>query len=427
MDTKGAVDLSLNATALLGPGPLDDPTRDLLHKLSYTQWDLPPRVWVEAQLVRLAVASVIEARLLHLREERLGFFDLVKDPAKVTLRQLAALWRGHHGAAGQAFELAVVEAANRGVPEVVDPLVEALRLLDIHESRPPKMMLLGLEKVPAAHRDAAAANIVAILPEGAVLRTKQRGRPLSRQTVAARLTDARWSDMAAGGGPTDAAAADPAVGAESRPHAMGEGSHFTEQDQLARADALLYAGQVIVGVSMKINRQALMQGSSKYGWLNVPLWITRGPKSRFDTKVYHQPGAKVHMVVVELADNRWTRCFDTALLILEDVLSRVDRGHYARADAVNGIRMLGNNPTAQVTQRLVKQADQPIDSITRQLREVHPTVEQHLASRIMAAPLETTLPTLADSALLDAWHAHGEAGGIYKGPHHLFFQGDFHP
>lgn len=70
------------------------------------------------QLLRLALASVLEARLLNVRSSRLAAFDLSADPETVTRTQLAALHRAHSGTAGQAFELAVADACNAGVAEV---------------------------------------------------------------------------------------------------------------------------------------------------------------------------------------------------------------------------------------------------------------------------------------------------------------------
>src|SRR5699024_10282584 len=107
--------------------------------------------------------------------------------------------------------------------------------------------------------------------------------------------------------------------------------------------------------------------SARDGWRDVPLWITRGPRMLRTTAVYKQTRAKVPMVVVELADNRWTRCFETALQIFEVVLHRVDRGRSPSQLMQSGTpRSLGpgwmNDSSTQVIQRLTRQADQSIES-----------------------------------------------------------------
>ncbi|MEP7370146.1 MAG: hypothetical protein ABI662_10840 [Dermatophilaceae bacterium] len=340
----------------------------------------------------------------------------------MTLEQLAALWRGHAGAAGQAFELAVVEAVNHGIPEVVVPLVESLRLLGIHDTQPPRMMVLGLEKVPVDQRDAAVATIAALLPDGAGLRTGLPGRPLQPQAVATRMMDS-WPDQSR-------AAGEPAPRGDEKPHGVTDelrdpDSFYTEQSQLARADALLYTNRAMVPVSMKINQKEVQQGSARHGWRDVPLWITRAPKCRSATSVYKQPSAKVTMVVVELADNRWTRCFETALTIIESVLVRVDRGRATPASAKGFSSRDITSPAALAYKRLVRQANRPIESITEELRRgVHPSVELSMRSLILATPIETSLPAVDELTLMEAWQAEAAGGGIYRGPHHLFFQGD---
>lgn len=415
MDTRGAVDLSVDATWMRAPKTLGDTSRQRMLAAADTQWQLPPDSWLESQLVRLALASIIEARLLHVREQRLLSFDLPKDPAVVTLKQLAALWRSHDGAVGQAFELAVADAVGHGVPEVVEPVRDALTRLGIHEAGPLQMILFGLEKVPVDQRDVAAASLLARIPEGAVLRTGQRGRPLTPTTVADRLTRASWPTTPAPAG-ADAPTADRAGGYHARNLAKAE-SHAAVS-QLPRADALLVAGRKMVCVSMKVSSYPVFHRSNQYGWRDVPLWITRARPGEGPTQVRTQAGARVPMVVVSLADNRWTQCFERALRVLEEVLLAVDLGR----PPVGVSTRLGGS-IDQVTRLLVKRAHLPVRTIAEELRDVHPAVGSVMGEQIAAVPAAASLTVVDSPAVVRAWEVEGRAGGVYTGQQHLFFGG----
>jgi len=119
----------------------------------------------------------------------------------VRLEQLAVVFRPHNGNAGQAFELAVADAVNTGVPAIVDPLREAMKLLGVTDSGPLRMVTVGAEKVPA-ERQQEFWNVVAeAVGPDAVLRTGRRGRPAYPATTLSRLRASTWQSMKAPAGP----------------------------------------------------------------------------------------------------------------------------------------------------------------------------------------------------------------------------------
>lgn len=134
MDLSGAVDLSVRTIRLDLPPPMDrDQEVAAAHAAYDAGWNSTPAAYAQAQVVRLAVASILSARLLHVRKERFGAFGLVGNPEVVTVRQLAALHRPHRGTAGQAFELAVSDAVEAGEPFVCDKIRKGLRLLGVRD------------------------------------------------------------------------------------------------------------------------------------------------------------------------------------------------------------------------------------------------------------------------------------------------------
>src|SRR5438128_326760 len=74
-----------------------------LAERSAGQWTTGPLAWATQQVVRLAVAAALQARLAP-GPGRAGEDAVPTDPEKVTLARLATLFRPHVGLAAQAFE-----------------------------------------------------------------------------------------------------------------------------------------------------------------------------------------------------------------------------------------------------------------------------------------------------------------------------------
>lgn len=296
--TSGDIDLTLPATRLGTPIALSDDEHGFLRERAGRQLDLTPGDMVRRSVLRLAVASALESRLVHVRRGRLDAFDLPRNPRKVRLDQLAALHRHHAGTAGQAFELAVTEAVRAGNPEVIGPIVKGLSLLRIATPSSLNMMVLGLEKIRAEEAEGFYSALEEMLPDDAVLRTGARGRPASVQTAVANLKQATWSNM-------------------------GTGTQNPRRDlsQLGRADALLVADSAAVAVSMKITHTAV---SRQTAWKDVPLWITTGRPSLRGPTVSNESVGGLPKVVVRLSTDRWVGTFLTALHVVDHALARID-------------------------------------------------------------------------------------------------------
>lgn len=379
MDTNGAVRLTLPALVTRVSEPDESAVSDM-RDAAERQWDAPPRQWAAAQTTRLLLASVLEARLLHVRQHRLGAFSLVKDPESVTLQQLAALSRGHAGTAGQAFELAVADACNAGHPDVVKLLREALEhVVAAPLEEPPRMTVLGLEKVPAVRRAGLAEELLGSLPSGGVLRTGRPGRPLGAERAVQRLTTSSWSSMS----PDD----------------------DRDVSQLARADALLTSGSHIAAVSLKLTPTDLRRHSA--GWKDVPIWVTRSlwgtPEVRVSESSSHP------MVVVHLArqGNFWG-AFEGALRALDDALLLIDRG-----------ALVG--PKSPLVQGLSVRRAQPIAQIAADLRDVDPAVDAAFGRRIVTASRRKSVLTADLPGLARAWKEDAKSGNLLVGQAHLFF------
>ena len=358
-----------------------------LRRWAERQWDLAPGEWVEGQLVRLALASLLEARLLHLSSSRLDAFTLGKDPEGVTLAQLSHLWRQHHGESGQAFELAVADAVEAGVPEVVDPLRQAMLMLGAKDVSSIRMRVLGLEKVDRTRRREFAEAVLQDVHDGAVLRTGRRGRPMSGNTAMGRIGQQTWSSMSA--------PSDPDGGS-----------------QMARADALLFTDRDLFLASMKVNRLGVMRHRT-VGWQDVPLWITRstGP----ETTVRRVNDAKHPMVVVSLGDTRWTRAFDEASRCLWVALHDADMTR--RRPNSPGVR------NSEIPTRLYEMRHLPIAEVCRRLRQTHPGVQDLFgpAVRAQVGPQGVPVPEL--KPLRQGWLGAAEQVPVLlSGQQHVFLR-----
>lgn len=246
--------------------------------------------WVLLQRVGALVVSVLQARLVHIRESRLDGFALPRDPAQVTLRQVAALHRGHHGTLGQGFEIAVCDAINDQVPGVVSPVQDALAGLGVREPVV-RADLLALENVPVAQRPDVVDGLRDALADGSRLKTGTRGQPALIGT-----TLQRWA-----AGTLDAS--DP------------------DADQTPRADVLISTeSHWHVLASLKVNPWHV----DWVGWRNVPLWIvgdargalppTRRPVQRFPVQVAG-------------VGSRWMQRLRTAHDVVDTALAGIDGSH----------------------------------------------------------------------------------------------------
>lgn len=360
---------------------------DELLAVGEASWELTPDRWVQQQLLRLTLASVLEARLLNVRAGRLAAFNLSADPEIVTLTQLAALHREHHGTAGQAFELAVADACNAGVPQVTQPLLEALQLLGVSPDAPPRMQVLGLEKIPALYAAEIADQLRTQLPADGMLRTGTPGRPANVDTVLARLTQTNWRSV---------------------PKPNGYEPQVSQQP---RADAMLVSGLAMALVSIKLRETAVFRP----GWAGVPIWITLDPGS--PTQVYRRNEARCPTVVVKLGQGAWSTAFYEALNLLDVVARDVDLGH---STPRRGGRPWGNPIAAPIAFQLGKLRDEPIGAVAHELRRVHPAVLEQAEVDAAVGRSVLEIPILDAVGLHRGWQNESDHGALFAGQRHLF-------
>lgn len=401
MDESGTVDLPLRATQLNLPLYATQGELSRLRELSENQWDLKPSQWRDTQLVRLALASALEARLLHVQRDRLYAFGLRRDPNGVTFRQLAALWRSHQGTAGQAFELAVADAVERRVPEVVQPIAEGLRLLNIADADQFQMVVLGLEKVPADQAERFYTDLGRLLPNEARMRTGKPGRPAKLGTVLERLASSSWTSMRV-----------------ENPFARSGLSGRVERaerhlSQLGRADALLFTPSTVVPASLKIRCAAV----ERYGWKDVPMWIsTARLPGRAQTR--RVPGTHP-LVSVELCPGQWVRHFEMALDVLDEALEFADLGKSARRGSMISLLY---SPRDHLVRMLRLRSNQSIAEIVHQLRAVEPGVLDLFQAQTEATRVSAKVPLLGAKPLVNAWREDAAGAAVVVGQQHLFFK-----
>ncbi|MFB9312976.1 hypothetical protein [Nocardioides plantarum] len=231
-------------------------------------WNATPREWLTQQVVRLAVAAVLQSQV-----ERGG--EAHADQA--TLGDVAKLFRPHVGLAAQAFRLGVVEAVNAGVPAAVDPLRESLRRLGVTGREPLVMVALGLDRVPAGAGEEfwKAARV---------------------STTVTAVVDA----IAAG-------------------HHGAVDLGRLDRRQLARADALVLAGGKVTPVSL------VVPPAKNGGWLQVPVALTK-PRRRSAEELARGGKVAGGPVEVVLRADGWTEVFETALDALSAAMHQLDGG-----------------------------------------------------------------------------------------------------
>ena len=409
MDTRGAVDLSLAVSEVTMTDPRTLPAGDIERWAHESAYGMPTKLWTRIQLTRLAAASVLQARLLHVKASRLEVFNLVRDPERVTLQQLAPLQLVHRGTAGQAFEIAVADAVNRQRPEVTDPIRAGLRLLNLTAEEPLRMIVLGLEKVPIQFRSELWADVRAALPDNGKMRTGMRGRPANVETVISKLAAMSAADM-------------------QRPRTGPDRSQLTERDrrdrdsQLGRADALLACGADLVAVSLKINRRA----SRDETWRAVPLWITVGPEAVARPWSASGYGPRQSpRVSVELASQGWFALFRDALDAVDLALDQINRDR-----AISDVLLLGtasgwDSPTEHVpvplavAQTMWQLRRETVSQVVAELQRVHPGLRE-AAGAFALGQDQVQLNSLNVPAALEGWATESEEARLFQAQTHLF-------
>lgn len=401
MDTDFTQTLTVPATDLLIP---DEPTQDQLEALlrdaaSDSVWSMPVYDLAYAHVLRLAIASVLETQVLHIRSQRFDTFALAGDPAAVTLEQVAALFRPHNGTAGQAFELAVADAINAGVAEVLDPVRQALQLLNVPSEGRIRMLCLGLEKVPSEARAEFWAEVGSLIDDDTVLRTGQRGRPAKLATVIGRLCQSTWSEM----------------GGFDR-NAGYTGDERAQVSQLGRADALLYGEGWMTPVSLKINERHIISP-----WLDVPLWITTS--TMHATKVYKRESHGINrppQIVVTLSTDGWAGLFANAVDAVLIASRGIDRGQ-----SPGRLRAPTGTPTERgmfraAVQRLWQRRGDTVAAICNSLRDIDPAVVELFGQSVESSPTVATARLLDTAVAEELWTPSGSGAQLVVGQAHLF-------
>lgn len=402
VDTTGAVDLSLRATDIVLPDSAVLRSADLRRVAEEAAFGLPPSVWLRFQFTRLAAASVLEARLLHVRSARLGFFGLVADPSRVTLQQLAPLHLEHNGTAGQAFELAVADAIAAEDEEVTSMVRAGLRHLNLTAEGPLRMVVLGMEKVPLERREAFWDEVRSVVPSDGKFRTGMPGRPANAATAIDRLAASTTQTL-------------------RFPREL-HGSRLTELEvrdrysQLARADALVTCGSDLVAAQLKINsRHAHGQA-----WRDVPMWITAGPHG----KVSGHRTARSPRVVVTLPADGWFSVFRDALEAVDIALHHINRDTALSARTTGPWDLSWVSPNVQlnvghaVAKLLWTRRTETVAEVAARLRETHPAVVD--AAELPRRQIGSVdLTSLNVPSLLQGWDEESASGRLFT-QEHLF-------
>ena len=323
-------------------------------------WTVTPREWLTQQVVRLAVAAVLQSQV-----ERAG--EAHADQA--TLGHVAQLFRPHVGLAAQAFRLGVVEAVNAGVPAAVDPLREALRRLGVTGREPLVMVALGLDRVPAGAGEEfwKAARV---------------------STTVTAVVDA----IAAG-------------------HHGAVDLGRLDRRQLARADALVLAGGRVTPVSLVVPPATGKSGGG--GWLQVPVALTK-PRRR--TAEEQARGGKGGPVEIVLRADGWTEVFETALDALGAAMHQLDGGTRPKGRT--------SAATDSLVSRLVSARKRPVAEVVASLRAVDEFVLEMFDHQVTMTDVRVAVPVLEDDGLAQLWLSpEALAGPLVTGAADLFLGG----
>ncbi len=343
------------------------PTREhlaVLAERSAEQWTTGAADWTAAQVVRLAVAALLEARLAQAAGEQLGRTPLPADPAEVTVSRLAGAFRPHVDLVQQAFQVGVVDAVNSGVPAVADPLREGLRRVGVTGRDPIRAMLLGLDRVPP--------------------RAKQEFWKAARGSVGVTAT---LDALTAGAGSHDVTTLD--------------------RSHLARADALVQAGGRTTAILATPGApRARDDGGS---WLSVPLTVTRGHGP------HGQHGAP-RGTEVALSGGGWREVFDAALAGVGAAMQRIDLGGTPRGRSA-GL-------AEAVADRLAAAKDRTVADVCASLRAVDPTVLELYGDQVGTSTVPVAVPVVDDDQFVQLWlPTSALAGPLVTGAADLFLGG----
>ncbi|WP_205473250.1 hypothetical protein [Nocardioides sp. SYSU D00038] len=328
------------------------------------EWATSPRAWVTQQVTRLAVAELLRARLLQTGPGR-DQHPIPPDPEQVTLAQLATLFRPHVRLTDQAFELALVEAANAGVPAAVEPLREGLRRVGVTGREPLRVVALGLDKLPPR----AAPSFW-----GAV-----RTSPAVTAVV----------DALAGGRAADLSGLD--------------------RSQLGRADLLVVGGGRITPVALAARSQE--QGSS---WLTVPLSVGRdtGRSGGRPGRAEPRPGT----VEVGLRGGAWTEVFEAALDAVGSAMRQIDQGGQPRGRT--------SELAEALAARLVAARDRTVADVCSSLRAVGELATGMFDHQVGTTPVPVAVPVVDDDLFVQLWLPTSSlAGPLVTGSADLFLGG----
>jgi hypothetical protein len=358
-------------------------------------WTTSAAEWAETAVFRLAIAAVLESSVLNTRLARLQLFDLQQDPSKVTMAELAALFRPHNGSAGQAFELAVIDAVNARVPSVLDPIREALRLLGV-EAHSIEMVALGLEKTRSGGEREFWELVAARVPADAVLRSGMRGKPMSAATVFERLAASSWRSM------TTPAGSDPEM-------------YRRSASQLGRADALLACDRWLVPVSFKVRHTDV-----RFAWRHVPVWVTHWNRPT-EVRMSRLGEEGVPLVSVNLRSSGWVSVFLQAVATVYAAMDSIDR----QRPAASMTRYPPRSRTA--VERLRRNADQPVATVCNALRRVDAHAIELYDELTAASEVRTPAAVVDDSRIADLWTPSRGSAPLIVGERHLFLADPAHP
>jgi len=415
VDTRGAVDIAVVSHALTLAAPDQGALRAIDEHgrtLTWSQRDhLPPGVanWRNAELLRLMAAAVLQSYLKNTRQVRLDRVGLDRHPDTVTLAQLAVVHRDHPGVAGQSFEFAVAAAVNAGLPAVTERIKGALHQLAIPTDGPLGMVLLGLEKVAPRDKDLVYRLVLEQLPDGGVLRSGSRGRPMSAASALERIGKQDWHRLRTA--EREHQRRDPGGTREWADRDAAELAR-TGVSQLARADALIYCGTAIVPTSLKVNPNAI----ARYGWKDVPLWITSsraaaGP----DVWEYPVPPQFRCPSAVAVLDGPFGTdgIFLQAVTAIDVILTAIDRGTSPSARYGRG--------TMELWRDLRRFADRPLtDAISYLELGSNPVVRELAGPLVITRNEVVTIPVLNNPVVKDTFTQPAKEGTLFTVQPHLF-------
>ncbi|MCY7395299.1 MAG: hypothetical protein LH468_03940 [Nocardioides sp.] len=342
-----------------------------LAERSTEQWTTSPLAWATQLVTRLAVAQVLAARLRP-GPGRVETDALPTDPEQVTLAQLATLFRPHVGLSGQAFQLALLEAVNSGVPAAVDPVHEGLRRVGVTGREPLRMVALGLDKLPP------------------------RARASFWATARSSTTVTAVVDALAGGRRGD-----------GRSHDVSG----LDRGELARADALLLGGGRMTPVVLSTRPQ---DGAAS--WLSVPLSVTRARRSQ-TRDPQRQGGERAERgVEVTVRGEGWLEVFDTALDAVGSAMQQIDQGGRPRGRAPEQVDGLAT--------RLVSAKDRTVADVCGSLRAIDPFALEMFDHQVTTSAVPVAVPAVEDDLFVQLWlPTSALAGPLFTGAPDLFLGG----